>query len=143
MKHIILCLLLILCTGCSSVQVADYIKAEKPYTRKIEASFDRVYEATKTVLNRYDFTITSEEDPSIYERNEYTERKYPEKSVLFFTDLKKQSGLTHLNVYLYQVGDWTDLDIRYESIQSRVKKFYTYRNDKLINQILDQIEKEL
>ncbi len=148
MKLFLAALMLISCVACSSMQVSNYIKADNPYTRKIDANFERVQEALKTVLSRHGFSILQEEDPSVYERNEYTERVNKEKAVLIFTNIKKQSGIVdavfvHLNVYLYQIGEWTDVDLRYEAAKSRVKKFYTYRNDKLMKQLLDEIEKEL
>ena len=130
------------------MQVTDYIKSEHPYTRKIDADYGRVYQALKTVLAAHDFEITKEEDPSTYERNEYSERVNKEKSTLIFTDIKKPSAVVdlasvHLNVYLYQVGDWTDIDMRFEGVKLRIKKFFVYRDDKLINQLLDEIEKEI
>lgn len=134
--------------GCARFHVDDYINGpDKQYTRQLQAPIDEVYAAVKRVMERHGWYIQKEEDPADYERNEYTER-VNEKRYLLITDVKEETILVdtayvHWNIYLYQVGSWTDMEVRYEAVRSFVKDFRRYRNDPMVVSIMDEIEKEI
>lgn len=140
--------LLINFSACARFQIEEYIKTgQKEYTRQVEADVEKVYDAVKVVLDRHGWKIVKVEDPSIYERSEY-EMGATQKRYLLFTDIKEEDAFidanyVHLNIYLYQVHQWTDLEVRYHSVKNLVKNFNNYRNDRLVIQIIDEIEKEL
>lgn len=151
-RNLAICLITVLfginLTACARFQIEEYIQTgQKEYTRQIEADVDKVYDAVKVVLERHGWKIAKVEDPSIYERSEY-EMGATQKRYLLFTDMKEENAFidanyVHLNIYLYQVHQWTDLEVRYHSVKNLVKNFNNYRNDRLVIQIIDEIEKEL
>lgn len=147
-RYACVALIMLSCSACARFHVDEYIKGgADQYKRQLTGSVDDVFEAVKVVFERHGWKIEKVEDPATYERNEYTER-VNQKRYLLITDVKEQTMLVdtayvHFNIYLYQVDQWTDIDIRYQALRTMVKNFYNYRNDKLVNQLLDEIEKEI
>ena len=134
-------------SGCTTIQIPNYIQANNPYIRKMYGDFDQVAQATKTVLAKYGWQIDKEVDPSVYERDSRYDNN-PAKNLLIFTNLKQRSlvltsSYTHLNVFLHSVGTATEVEVRYHSMMPVIKRFVSTRNDKLANRILDAIEQQL
>jgi hypothetical protein len=131
--------------GCASVPVPDYIsRVDHPYDRKIYASFEKVASAFIYILKKEGWVI-SEADPSIYERDDrYDNNGY--QNLLIMTDIKKKSlhlGLTHLNVFIHAIGNTCDVQVRYEAQTHLVKQFISTRNDRVVEDILDAVEREV
>lgn len=142
-KLLVVCLLFLL--GCSSAAIPHYIKAERPYLRKVSGSFEDIVATVKDVLYKQGWLIQQETDPTMYERRDGKESG---GDVLLFTEIKQHSKLayatyTHLNVYIYANADGAEIDIRYEAITPRPVKRSVYRNDRLVNKILDAVEQEV
>jgi hypothetical protein len=147
MRYLILSLTFIF-AGCASVQVPGYIsRADHPYDRKFYASYEKVVSSTMYVLKNKGWTITSEIDPSIYERDDrYDNNGY--QNLLIITDFKKNyrvlySTSIHLNIFIHSMGNTCDMEIRYESKTPMIKQFISTRNDRMIQGILDAIEEEV
>lgn len=128
MRYFFILSVILLLSSCTPAVKAGYIKSEKSYTRQIQAPIDDVYAAVKAIVERHGWKIDALEDPSVYERNEYTERVNQQMMLLFIS----QKGSAHLNIYLYQVNKWTDVLIRVEAVKPRV-----------VVELLDEIEHEI
>ena len=143
MRPIALVVLLGFLTGCAAVNLPDYIKSVQPYTRKMSGDQDRIIEAVKVVLFKEGFEIASQLNPSTYERRPGGEDQ--SKDILLITKPKKYfKGLyftsMYLNIFINSAADGAEIEIRYEA-HSPVRT--GVRNDKLCNNLLDHIEKEL
>jgi hypothetical protein len=141
-------LAMILLAGCASVQMPGYIsRVDHPYDRRIYASFEKVVSSTMYVLKNKGWTITSELDPSIYERDDrYDNNGY--QNLLIITDVRKKdrvlySTFAHLNVFIHSIGNTCDVEIRYEDKTPIVKQFSSARNDRIVQGIFDALEQEI
>ncbi len=83
------------------------------------------------VLKKQGWTIDSEANPSIYERDDrYDNNGY--RNLLIMTDARKHAlTSTHLNVFIHSIDNTCDVEIR----SSR-------RNDRMVQDILDAVEQE-
>ena len=139
---------MLLMTGCATVQVANYIKDDHPYTRRVYGSFDKVADAVRDVLAQEGFKITDEVDPAVFERDERYERAGA-RNLLIFTSVKQlprvvYSKYFHLNIYLRSLADSTEVEVRYaKATNIMVKQFKGTRNDPYVNRLLDAIEAEI
>ncbi len=144
MKKLTLLFIAMTLVGCSTVQMPYYIKAEHPYVRKISGDYGQIIAAIKGVLYDLGWGIQDEVNPSEYERREGGEDQ--SKDVLFFTEAKRHFSLgcftyDHLNMFVHATADGAEIDIRYESYTSAGPiKHSSFRNDKLVDPILDRIE---
>jgi len=132
-------------SSCSSVQTTEYIsRADHPYERKLHASFEKVVSSTVYILKRQGWSVAEEAIPSIYERDERYDNGY--QNLLILTKAKKKFlHLTnmHLNVFIHGRDNTADVEIRYEAQTSMIKQFVSTRNDQFIEDIFDDIEKDL
>ena len=147
MRYLFLSMILLL-SGCVSVQMPEYIgRVDHPYDRKIYAGFEKVTSAVIFVLKLKGWAITTEAEPSIYERDErYDNNGY--QNLLIISNIKKQyhgaySTFSHLNVFIHSIGDTSDVEVRYESETPMVKRFTSVKNDQLVQGILDTVEQEV
>lgn len=138
--------LLVLLTGCASAGVPHYIKAERSYVRKISGDYEEIVAVVKDVLYRQGWLIQQEVNPSEYERREGGEDQ--SRDILLFTEIKRHSRVayatyTHLNVFIYANADGAEVDVRYEALTPRPVRRSSFRNDRLVNKILDAVEQEV
>ena len=147
MRYLIFSLIIIL-AGCASVPMSGYIgRIDHPYEKKIYGSFEKVVSCTMFVLKNKGWTIDSEADPAIYERDDrYDNNGY--QNLLIITDVKKNNSIlyttfTHLNVFIHSLGDACDVEIRYEADTRVVKQFSSMRNDRLVEGIWSALEQEI
>ena len=145
MPRIVLILILMSLTGCASVRIPDYIKADHPYVRKISGDYDSIITSTKNVLYREGWLVIREANPSDYERRDGEDQS---KDVLLFTEPKRYSKVaystyTHLNVFVHANADGAEVDIRYEAVTPGPIRQADLRNDRLANRILDKIEQNV
>ncbi len=146
MRKLLTVVFLLLLTGCSSVRIPDYIKADHPYVRKFSGDYDTIVSVVKDVLYKQGWLIQQEVNPSEYERREGGEDQA--RDVLLFSEIKKHSKVayatyTHLNVFIHANADGAEVDIRYEAITPGPIKQSNLRNDRLANRILDQVEQAI
>ncbi len=140
--------MLVALTGCTTVQISNYIKAENPYIRRVYGNFDQVTVAVRKVLIQEKFKIEKETAPDVYERDQRFEAK-DAKGLLIFTDVKQYSRIAysqyvHLNVYLHALADSTEVEIRFGKVNSVLfSKLKGYRNDRYVQQLLDRIEAQV
>ncbi len=135
MRFVALVFIFIL-AGCASAQIPGYIsRVDHPYDRKIYAGFEKVVSSTMFVLKSKGWTIDSEADPSIYERDDrYDNNGY--QNLLIMTGVRKNFlhlTSTYLNVFIHSIGNTCDVEIRFSS----------GRNDRVAQGILDTIEQEV
>ena len=147
MRFIVLAIVFVF-SGCATTQMPEYIsKVDHPYDRKFYAGYDRVTSAVVYVLKSKGWTINSEADPSIYERDDrYENNGY--QNELIITNIKKKFGpvystYTQLNVLVHSIGNTSDVEIRYQSKKPLIKEFISTRNDQLADDVLDAIEQEI
>src|ERR1039457_7119326 len=119
MQYLILSLIFFL-SGCASVQFPGYIsRVDHPYDLQIIGSFEKVTSVFFYVLKKKGWTITEEDEPFIYERDDrYDNNGY--RNLLIITEFKKKyrviySTYTHLNVFIHSMGNTCDIEIRYEA----------------------------
>jgi hypothetical protein len=132
--------------GCASVPMSGYIsRVDHLYDRKFYASFEKVVSSTMFVLKNKGWTIFKEVDPSIYERDDrYDNNGY--QNLLIITNVKKQFDHltnTRLNVFIHSIENTCDVQIRYEAQTHLIKQFISVHNDRMAEDILDAIEKDL
>ena len=146
--RITLALFFLFAAGCSTVQIPNYIKADRPYARKVYGDYDNILSTLKTVLAKEGWTVEREMSPSVYERAEQ-EGANADKDVLLFTNVKQHSMIlyssyTHLNIIMHAIAEGADVEIRYAKVTPLlIKQFHSDRNDPLATRILDRLEKEL
>ena len=97
------------------------------------------------VLKNKGWTISNEIDPAGYERDDrYDNNGY--RNLLIMTDIRKHFlhlRYAHLNVFIHSIGNTCDVEVRYEDQTSLVKQFSSARNDRVVQGILDAVEREL
>ena len=145
MRYLCLSLTFVL-AGCASVQTPGYIgRADHPYDRNIDASFEKVVSTTNYILKSQGWVIVEEDAPSVYERDErYDNNGY--QNLLIITNVKKRFlhlSDVHLNVLIHSIGNVCEVEIRYEAQTHMIKQFTSVRNDKLAQGILDAIEQDV
>ncbi|MBF0491008.1 MAG: hypothetical protein HQL15_10460 [Candidatus Omnitrophica bacterium] len=142
MKRFVLIFLLATLTGCSTVQIPNYIKSDRPYMRKISADYDEIVQAVKVVLFDQGWKVAGEVNPSVYE---FRQGEDQSKDILIFTVAKPYpkvlySTYTHINVCIRAIADGAEVEIRYEALTPGPIKMSSLRNDGLANHLLDKIE---
>jgi len=149
MNTIRLILGLIVISGCTNINVPNYVKDEHPYTRLFYAPFEKVRDAAEHILDEHGWTVLKETDPALFEVDRSTGYK-GEPQTLMFTEIRQTnffvgSKYTRLNVFLRLLPDGaTEIELRYLGIANILfKKFHDYRNDKAMEQILDAIEEKI
>jgi len=144
--HFLILSLIFVFSGCASVQMPEYIsRVDHPYERKYYAGFEKVTSIFMYVLKKQGWTVSSESDPAIYERDDrYDNNGY--RNLLIMTEVKKQFlHLTnvHLNIFIHSIGNTCDVEVRYEAQAGLVKQFTSGHNDKIVQGILDATEEEI
>ena len=134
-------------SGCASVQMTDYIKADHSYERKIYGSFEKVTSAVMFVLHQQGWGIIQEAEPAVYERDERYENN-GFNNLLIFTNVKRHSSIlystyAHLNVLVHCLGNTCDVEIRYGAVTPIIKQLTTTHNDHLAEGLLDAVEREV
>ncbi len=142
---VFLLLLLVFLGGCSTVQIPNYINADHPYLRRVYGSFEEVDMAVKAVLAQEKFKIEKETSPDVYERD-MRDQQAGARGSLVLTDVKQYSRVlyssyVHLNVYLRQLSDSVEVEIRYGRVTTVLfKQFKGARHDLYVGRLLDRIE---
>jgi hypothetical protein len=143
---LIVALLTVFC-GCTTVQLPNYIKSDRPYVRKYYGDIEQINAVVRNVLVHNGWKIKSEARPSVYERP--SDGQNTEKDVLLFTNVKQHpmilySSYTHLNVLIHAIAEGAEVEIRYHKVTPLlIKQFNSTRNDKLVNGLLEAIEQAL
>lgn len=134
-------------TGCTTVQVANYIPGDHPYSKNLYGDRDRIVSVVQHVLNSNGWRILKTVRPSEYERPEAGAKD--DQDLLIFTEVRQHSmvlysSYTHLNVFIRVIADGATVEIRYGKLTPLfIKQFTSSRNDKLVNRLLKQMEREL
>jgi len=126
-----------------------YISDRYPYKEKFYTDFYRVVDATKQALEDLRWQVAETADPAIYERAWQVDDPVI-KQVLIFTEYREAffifgSRNSVINAYLRSGPDGAvDVQLRFLRVSTMpYKSFYKYRNDKLIEKLINQIEKNL
>ena len=133
--------------GCAGLYTPRYIQDKNPYKREIYAGFKETLAAARQALQGAGLTIADTVDPSDYEQT--TSRHAQEKQTLIFTQPKRTSLLflfprsLQLNVYLREIKNATEVEIRYSSVSRVLFKSSSYKNDRFVDQIYRQINESL
>ena len=147
MKKILLVLILVSISGCTTISTTNYIAANHPYEKKFLKSYDETLEAINKILVKDGWQIDGTSSPTVFERQ--AQDGVDTKSLVVFTKVRKSSWLlfstyTHLNVFIYSKNDESEVEIRYASIVSwPFKQFHRYRNDGLTDRLFHYLETEL
>lgn len=149
MKYFLFLFLLAIATSCSTVNVPPYIQDKHPYTKTLQSNYNKVLLTTKKILAQEKWTITKEADPTVYEKGKELDVSNAKQTLIFARTVEKSlvgtGKYAQLNVYLRTVDEInTEIEIRYLVVNSAlVKEFYDYRNDKLINNLIEKINQQL
>lgn len=137
------CLLILMCAGCVSVQIPQYLQDKHPYKREYFASYDETLAAVKKVLKNNEWKIASTADPVVFEAAHNKGSK--DKRILLFTESRQTSMFlfsrySQLNIYVRALMNATEVEIRYAAVVPvPFKQFRTHRNDSFVHKLLDQI----
>lgn len=149
MKKIVSVFLILTLSGCASINIPSYITDKHPRQNTFYATYDQVYNATTKALNDLGWSIETESDPALFER-ERESQDSSHQQTLIFTDIHKisffvGSKYTRLNVFLQIAADKaTEVEIRYVKVTSLLFKTFTnYKNDHLTDRLFKRIEKNL
>jgi len=149
MKYFLYVLLLITTFGCSTVNVPPYIQDKHPVTKVLPENYNKVLLTTKKILAQEGWTITKESDPAVYEKGKELDAPNAKQTLVFARTVEKSligtGKYAQLNVYLRTVDEInTEIEVRYLVVNSAVvKSFYDYRNDKLVNNLIEKINQQL
>ncbi len=146
MKKWLVIVFCVMFSGCASVTVPQYIADKYSYKQKFYAEYDDVFKAVIKTSEEFGWTVTNTVDPAIYERSLATKTK-EDLQALFFVDVKKPSsflrrGYARANIFLRAgAGNVVELEVRYLKVSTvYVKTTFKYRNDKLINRFMKDVE---
>ena len=146
-KRLLILGLAFLCTGCVSIRIPKYITDKNPYKKTVLSPYDDVLAATRQALEKLGWPVTDVTDPGMYEHNR--DAGVGGKQALLFTKTKEAARIlysryTTINVYLTALKDGTEIEIRYLAKKPCLfTTFDAYRNDRLVDQIFDQIQNGL
>lgn len=134
--------------GCASLNVPSYIQAEKPYKRNFYGKFDDVLGEVRAGLADQGWQVEKEVDPSLYERNPLISEGDKDHVLIFLKAREYQRGIykktVQLNVYVDRTSEGVEVDVRFRSVKNfYLFKMRAYRNDRLVKDLLDHIEKKL
>lgn len=146
MKRVFFIVFCVLATGCTRIELPNYIKDVHPYDRRVYAPFEKTLKATSKVLDETGWTITTSSEPSVFERAKYAVSP-DTKQIMLFTKVKHTplilwSTYKRINVILRSAGEnATDVEVRHVTVTSiPFKSFYSYKKDRVANQLLEKIE---
>ena len=146
MNKLILSILFLCMAGCATVNIPNYIDPQHPYVRKVYGNYEAIVTAVRQVLADEGWAVQSETSPSTYERDDSAQNSATD-GVLLFTSVKQHSkflysSYTHLNAFIRPMADGAQVEIRYACLTPLgIKQFKTTRNDKLVDRILDAVER--
>jgi hypothetical protein len=149
MKRNLYLLISIFLIGCSTINVPPYIQDKHPYTKTLLSNYNKTLLTTKKVLEDEGWKITKNVDPATYEK--VREIDYPgAKQTLIFAQTVHKSWVgtgkyAQMNIYLRTVDEAnTEIEIRYLVVKDAfIKSFYQYRNDKLVDNLIEKINQQL
>jgi hypothetical protein len=148
MKRLLLISLILCLTGCVSVRIPKYLQDKHPYQRKFYASYEETLEAASRTLTQLGWHISGTADPALYEQNQAKDDGGA-KSILIFTEIRESSWIlfsrySQLNCYVRTTDAATEVELRYTNILALpFKNFQSYRNDRYIEKVFQQIERWL
>jgi len=145
-----LCVLAVLAfAGCANINIPSYIQDKNPYKHEFYATYDAVYEATKTVLSERGWTIEGESDPSVFERTSGLSAG-GRKDTLIFTEVRSfsfflGSQYSRLNAHVRTASDTkVEVELRYMKISSwPFKSFTKFKSDATADKVFKAIEAKL
>ena len=132
-------------SGCAALLPGYISRVEHPYDRSFYASYEKVVSSIVFALKKKGWTVDSEANPSIYERDERYDNN-GHQNLLIITGVKNSFfnfKSVNLNILVHSFGNTCDVEIRYEAQTSFIKRFISVRNDQLAIAILDAIEHEV
>lgn len=141
-------LMVVFVSGCSTVQIPNYINADHPYARRVYGDLDKVNAAVKLVLAQEGFKVLKETGTDVYERDARDQQEGAQ-GVLVLTEVREYSRVlystyVHLNIYLRQLADGVEVELRYGKVTSVLfKQFKGTRNDAYAVRLLDRIEAQV
>ncbi len=149
MKNVFLSLFLLGALGCSTVNVPPYIQDKHPYTKTLLSNYNKTLLITKKVLQEEGWTLTKSVDPAIYEKGRELDQPGAKQTLIFAQTVHKSwvgtGKYAQINVYLRTVNEAnTEIEIRYLVVKDAfVKSFSHYRNDKLVDNLIEKINQQL
>ncbi len=149
MKSLICLLILITLTGCSVVNVSPYIQDKHPYTKTLLSNYNKILLVTKKTLEVEGWKIVKEADPAIYEKGRELDVSNAKQTLIFAQTFKPSwvggGKIAQMNIYLRTIDELnTEIEIRYLVVKrALITNLYGYRNDKLINRLIEKINQQL
>ncbi len=150
MKNVICAgLLLLLVSGCATVNIPSYIKDNHPHTHLIYADFDGAVTAVKQALRDLGWTVIDESDPRVYEHSAVQQQGGRE--LLLFTDIRETPFVVgtkyrRINVYLRSTSrpKQTEMELRYITISSfAFTKNRKYKHPQAAAKIFEAVDNKL
>ncbi len=137
--------LLVLC-GCVSVKIPKYVTDQNPYKKIFHSDYGSTLTAVKESLASAGWSINEESDPIQYEQGRAGDAQ---QQVVLFTEGRQSSRVLYsryrtLNVYVSNLGDRVEVEVRYLSLTPVLFKiFESRRNDPLVNALFNDMEQRL
>jgi len=149
MKKWLTILVCVFLTGCSTVDIPNYIKDDHPYNKIFYADYDTIVASTLESLNAAGWKVSKKTDPVIYEGSRVLDDPMG-KQVLIFTNLRQNALILatryrRINVYIRTVNkNATEVEIRYVTITSTsLKNFTSYKKDRAVERLFQKIDELL
>ena len=149
MKQYFIIIILFSIVGCSTINVPPYIQDKHPYTKTLLSNYNKTLLSTKKVLQNEEWKIVKEVDPTVYEKGKELDSPNAKQTLIFAQTFKKSwvgtGKFAQINIYLRTVDEFnTEIEVRYLVVKNAfVTSFYDYRNDKLVDNLIDKINQQL
>ena len=146
-KKFFLLLIIFMLSGCTTVNIPNYIQDKNPYKQTYTASFENVLMAASKALEHSGWVVTNKYDPAVFEQNKELNFSGA-KQLMLSTNVRQTPFIFgtrygRVNAYIRTIDEKsTEVEMRYVTVTSiPFKNFNSYRNDRAIKHILDSIEK--
>ena len=150
MKNIFYFVILTTLAGCSTANISPlYIQDKHPYVKTIVSNYNKTLLITKKVLEIEGWKIVKEADPTVYEKGRELDVPNAKQTLIFAQTFKKSwvgtGKLAQINIYLRTIDELnTEIEVRYLVVKNAVvTSFYGYRNDRLIDTLIEKINQQL
>ena len=151
MRKLIILLLPLIIFGCVTIEIPEQIKEEFTYERAVDADFESSITASSNALTELGWKVSFVSRSQLIQKDETRGRK-PIQIARIFTEVRQAqlfltSSYSTFNIRLDAIDDsHTNIGVRYLSvvpIPPFFNKKINYKNDRLVDKLYANIEKQL
>ena len=147
MRKVHFVILLMICLGCSTVVIPNYLPDKKPYGMIFYSDYDVTLKAITESLKALGWSIEQTTNPIIYEQSSMGTED--QKQVLVITEVRQTpmflgTRYARINVFLRSKDNVSNIEIRYLTVTTLPFKILrSYNNNSAVERIFTRIGKYL